>query len=273
MIRRTKSEKNCKNTAEIVINKKIYSAGEILSTQLPFKESVIIIPTYNEIDNIEKMIRSLFQLYPEVSILIIEDNSPDGTAEVVLKLQTEFKQLFIIQRKGKQGLGTAYVAGFKWAIEKKFDFVFEMDCDFSHDPKEVITLLKAAQENDLVIGSRYVHGIRIINWPFKRLLLSYCASIYTRMVTGIPINDTTGGFKCFTKKALLSLNLDKIFSNGYSFQLELNYKVWSKGLKIKEVPITFYERRDGQSKMGGGIVLEAIFAVFFLRMKKALGTL
>ncbi len=241
--------------------------------QLPFEKTLIIIPTYNEIDNIEKMVRTLFSLYPELSLLIIEDGSPDGTAKVVKSLMTEFKNLFMIERTGKLGLGTAYITGFRWALEKDYDYVFEMDCDFSHDPKQIPDLLEAALTNDLVIGSRYINGIRIINWPFRRLLLSYCASIYTRTITGIPIFDTTGGFKCFKKSALLSLDFDRIISNGYSFQLELNYKIWSKGLKINEVPIIFYERRDGQSKMGGGIILEAIFAVFRLRIKKMLGSL
>jgi len=240
---------------------------------LPFQQSLIIIPTYNEIDNIEKMIRALFSLYPTISLLIIEDGSPDGTAAVVKKLQTEFNNLSMIERRGKLGLGTAYVTGFKYALEKNFQYVFEMDCDFSHDPVAVQDLLSAAVENDMVIGSRYIDGIRIINWPFKRLLLSYGASLYTRFITGIPVFDTTGGFKCFTRKALLSLDLSKIISNGYSFQLELNYKIWAKGLRIKEVPIIFYERRDGQSKMSGGIIFEAVFAVFFLRLKKLFGTL
>lgn len=240
---------------------------------LPFHQSLIIIPTYNEIDNIEKMIRTLFSLYPAISLLIIEDGSPDGTAGVVKKLQNEFTHLFMIERKGKLGLGTAYVTGFQYALEKNFQFVFEMDCDFSHDPASVQDLLAAAAENDMVIGSRYIDGIRIINWPFKRLLLSYGASLYTRFITGIPIFDTTGGFKCFTRKALLALDMSKIISNGYSFQLELNYKIWAKGMKIKEVPIVFYERRDGQSKMNGGIIFEAVFAVFFLRLKKMFGNL
>lgn len=240
---------------------------------LPFNKTLIIIPTYNEIDNIEKMLTTLFGKYPEISILVIEDGSPDGTAKVIKRLMQQFSNLNIIERTGKLGLGTAYVTGFKWALERGFDYVFEMDCDFSHDPDSIPDLLKAAETNDLVIGSRYIDGIRIINWPFKRLLLSYCASIYTRIITGIPVFDTTGGFKCFTKKALTSLDLDKIISNGYSFQLELNYKIWAKGLKIQEVPIIFYERRDGQSKMSGGIIFEAVFAVFILRIKKILGTL
>jgi dolichol-phosphate mannosyltransferase len=240
---------------------------------LPFNKSLIIIPTFNEIDNIERMITTLFGLYPEISLLIIEDGSPDGTADVVKRLMQKFSNLNIIERKGKLGLGTAYITGFKWALERSYEFVFEMDCDFSHDPASIPDLLKAAQSHDLVIGSRYIDGIRIINWPFKRLLLSYGASIYTRCITGIPVFDTTGGFKCFTRKALLALDLNKIISNGYSFQLELNYKVWSKGLSINEVPIIFYERRDGQSKMSGGIIFEAVFAVFRLRIKRIFGTL
>lgn len=241
--------------------------------QLPWSETLIIIPTYNEIDNIERMIKTLFALYPEVSLLIIEDGSPDGTAQVVKKLQETYSNLNMIERKGKLGLGSAYITGFKWGLEKKFNYIFEMDCDFSHDPAEVKDLLKAAQTNDLIIGSRYIGGIRIINWPFRRLLLSYLASIYTRFVTGIPVHDTTGGFKCFTRKALEALNLDHIISKGYIFQLELNYKVWSLGLKVKEVPIIFYERRDGQSKMGGGIIFEALFAVVKLRFLASLGKL
>jgi dolichol-phosphate mannosyltransferase len=240
---------------------------------LPFNKSLIIIPTFNEIDNIESMVTTLFGLYPEISLLIIEDGSPDGTADVVKRLMQKYSQLFIIERKGKLGLGTAYITGFRWALERSYEFVFEMDCDFSHDPASIPDLLKAAQSHDLVIGSRYIDGIRIINWPFKRLLLSYGASIYTRCITGIPVFDTTGGFKCFTRKALNALDLNKIISNGYSFQLELNYKVWSKGLSIKEVPIIFYERRDGQSKMSGGIIFEAVFAVFRLRIKRIFGTL
>ena len=240
---------------------------------LPFDQTLIIIPTFNEIDNIEKMISTLFNLYPALSLLIIEDGSPDGTALVIKRLMKTHSNLHIIERKGKLGLGTAYITGFKWALEKNYQYVFEMDCDFSHDPNQIPDLLAAAFDHDLVIGSRYIDGIRIINWPFRRLLLSYCASIYTRFITGIPVFDTTGGFKCFKRSALASLDFNRIISNGYSFQLELNYKIWAKGLKIKEVPIIFYERRDGQSKMGGGIIVEALFAVFRLRLKKIFGSL
>lgn len=241
---------------------------------LPFHETLIIIPTYNEIDNIERMINTLFELHDNVHLLIIEDGSPDGTAEVVKRLQKDHPEaLHMIERTGKLGLGSAYVTGFKWALQRDYNYVFEMDCDFSHDPKAVPDLLQAAMNNDLVIGSRYIDGIRIINWPFRRLLLSYLASIYCRFMTNIPVLDTTGGFKCFTRKALTSIDLDHIISSGYIFQLELNYKVWSKGLNVKEVPIIFYERRDGQSKMAGGIIFEALFAVLRLRLKKIFGTL
>lgn len=240
---------------------------------LPFDQSLIIIPTYNEIDNIEKMIRTLFNLYPEISVLIIEDGSPDGTANVIKGLMKVHPKLAIIERVGKLGLGSAYIAGFKWALGRDYQYIFEMDCDFSHDPNQIPDLLAAAANHDLVIGSRYKDGIRIINWPFRRLLLSYGASIYTRFITGIPVHDTTGGFKCFRRAALLSLDFDKVISNGYSFQLELNYKIWAKGFRLIEVPIIFYERRDGQSKMGGGIIIEAIFAVFRLRLKRLFGSL
>lgn len=241
----------------------------MLVESMPFDQTLIIIPTYNEIDNIERMITTLFDLYPSVHLLIIEDGSPDGTADVVKRLQKDkhASSLHMIERTGKLGLGTAYITGFRWALERDYNFIFEMDCDFSHDPAQVKDLLSAAQSNDLVIGSRYIDGIRIINWPFRRLLLSYLASIYTRFITGIPVQDTTGGFKCFTRKALQALDFNNVISNGYIFQLELNYKVWLAGLSVKEVPIIFYERRDGQSKMGGGIIFEAFFNVLKLRIK------
>jgi len=233
-------------------------------------------PTYREIENIKKMMETLFNLYPEIHLLVIDDNSPDGTAEAVQEYQKTNPNIHLLQRKGKLGLGTAYVAGFKWAQDQAngdFDFVFEMDCDFSHDPKSVADLLLAAQENDLVIGSRYVDGIRIINWPFKRLLLSYLGGIYARMITGLPLMDTTGGFKCFRKTTLKKIDLDNIITTGYSFQLELNYKVWTKKLRVKEVPIIFYERIVGQSKMSGSIIKEAVFAVIKLRVLHFLGRL
>jgi dolichol-phosphate mannosyltransferase len=234
---------------------------------LPFNESVIIIPTYNEADNVENMLSTLKGLYPDVSILIIEDGSPDGTAELVQKFQQTHPKVHMIQRQGKLGLGTAYITGFRWALENDYKYIFEMDCDFSHDPKDVAALLQAASTSaDLAIGSRYIGGIRIINWPMKRLLLSYFASIYTQIITGMKIQDATGGFKCFRASTLKQIDLNKIFSNGYSFQIELNYKTWKKGLNVQEVPITFSERREGQSKMSNKIIWEAIWAVWRLRL-------
>lgn len=233
---------------------------------LPYSKSLVIIPTYNESDNVENMLTMLNGLYPELSILIIEDGSPDGTAAIVKKYQATHPNVHMIERKGKLGLGTAYITGFKWALEKGFEFVFEMDCDFSHDPKDIEGLLAAAQNCDLAIGSRYIGGIRILNWPMKRLLLSYFASIYTQIITGMKIQDATGGFKCFRASTLRQIDLNKIFSNGYSFQIELNYKTWKKGLKLQEVPITFSERREGQSKMSRKIIYEAVWAVWRMRL-------
>ncbi len=233
---------------------------------LPFSKSLVIIPTYNESDNVENMLTTLNGLYPELSILVIEDGSPDGTAAIVKKYQATHSNVFMIERQGKLGLGTAYITGFKWALEKGYEFVFEMDCDFSHDPKDVQALLTAAQNCDLAIGSRYIGGIRILNWPMKRLLLSYFASIYTQIITGMKIQDATGGFKCFRASTLRQIDLNKIFSNGYSFQIELNYKTWKKGLKLQEVPITFSERREGQSKMSRKIIYEAVWAVWRMRL-------
>lgn len=238
---------------------------------LPFNKSIVIIPTYNEIDNINKMLTCLHSMYPELSILIIDDGSPDKTAQEVKNFKKD--NLFLIERAGKLGLGTAYIEGFRFAIKKEFDYIFEMDCDFSHNPEDLSVLLTAALEHDLVIGSRYIDGIRIINWPFRRLLLSYFASLYTRFITGSPLLDATGGFKCFKRATLESLNLDNIMSNGYSFQFEVNFKIWSKGLSVKEVPIIFTERRDGESKMDGSIVFEAVFSVIKLRILKLFGKL
>lgn len=228
-----------------------------------FDKSLLIIPTYNEIENIEKMLLLVSKLYPNLTILIVDDNSPDGTSEIVKKYQKENPKIKLIQRSGKRGLGTAYIEGFKYSLENNFEFTFQMDCDFSHDPKYISSLLESALENDLVIGSRYIDGIRILNWPFHHLLLSYGASIYVRLITGLKILDVTGGYKCIIQKALKAINLDKIISNGYLFQIEINFKAWSNGFKIKEIPIIFIERRDGQSKMGGSIVKEAISQSYY----------
>lgn len=236
-------------------------------------KAVVIIPTYNEIANIEKMLQTLHRLHPSLNVLIIDDGSPDGTAKVVKNFQQQKTNLHLIERTGKLGLGTAYIKGFRWALEKDFQAVITMDCDFSHDPEAIPEFTNKLGEYDLAVGSRYIGGIRIMNWPMQRLLLSFFASIYARIITGIPFSDSTGGFNGYSRKALESLNLDKIFSIGYAFQIELKYKVWSRGLPCLEVPITFYERTVGKSKMSRKIVIEAVINVFRLRIKKMLGTL
>lgn len=240
---------------------------------IPFNQTLVIIPTYNEIDNIEKMIVKIFSISPELSLLIIDDGSPDGTAHTVKGLKKKYPKLHILEREKKLGLGTAYIAGFKWGLAQNYQFFFEMDCDFSHDPNDIPRLLTSAIENDLVIGSRYVGGIRVIDWPLKRLLLSVFASVYTRFITALPVKDTTGGFKCMARHALQALDLDKFIFKGYAFQIEINYKIWAKGMMLKEIPIIFYERRNGQSKMNRSLVFEAFFGVIRLRLKKMFGTL
>lgn len=236
-------------------------------------KAVVIIPTYNEIANIEKMLETLNQLHPSLNILIIDDGSPDGTADVIKAFQSKKSNLHLIQRSGKLGLGTAYIKGFRWALEKGFEAIITMDCDFSHDPAAIPTFTEKIGDFDLAVGSRYIGGIRIMNWPMQRLLLSYFASIYARIISGIPFSDSTGGFNCYSRKALSSLNLDKVFSVGYAFQIELKYKIWSMGLPCIEVPITFYERTVGKSKMSRKIVFEAVINVIRFRLKKIMGTL
>jgi dolichol-phosphate mannosyltransferase len=236
-------------------------------------KAVLIIPTYNEIANIEKMLDTLNRLHPNLNVLIIDDGSPDGTANVIKSYQQKKTNLFLIERTGKLGLGTAYIKGFRWALEKGFEAVITMDCDFSHDPEAIPDFTSKIGQYDLAVGSRYIGGIRIMNWPMQRLLLSFFASIYARIITGIPFSDSTGGFNCYSRKALSSLNLDKVFSIGYAFQIELKYKIWSQGLPCIEVPITFYERTVGKSKMSRKIIVEAVINVFRLRFKKLMGTL
>ncbi len=230
-------------------------------------KTLVVTPTYNEAENIERLIDSVLSQNSNIEILVVDDNSPDGTASLVTKKQTVDARVHLIQRPKKMGLGTAYVTGFKYAIDKSFDFVVEMDADFSHDPSEIPNFLELIKENDLVLGSRYIDGVRILNWPIRRLILSYGASVYTRLVTGMHIKDTTGGFKCFRRKVLESIDLDKIHSNGYAFQIEMNYKAWEKGFKIVEHPIIFADRRHGTSKMSKKIIYEAVFLVWKLKFQ------
>ena len=231
---------------------------------------IIIIPTYNEKENIEKIIRAVFDLEGKYHILIIEDGSPDGTAEIVRRLQYEFDgRLFMIERKGKLGLGTAYITGFKWCVEHEYDYMFEMDADFSHNPLDVPKLYKACKEGaDLAIGSRYCNGISVINWPIGRVIMSYYASVYVRTVLGMKVYDTTAGFKCYRRKVLETIDLDKVKMKGYGFQIEMKYSTYKLGFKIKEVPIIFVDRTEGTSKMSSGIFGEAFWGVLKLKMRK-----
>ncbi len=230
-------------------------------------KSVVIIPTYNELGNIEKMVRKVMSLQPEFHLLVIDDGSPDGTAAVVKKLQSDFAdKLFLMERSGKLGLGTAYIVGFKWALERGYDFIFEMDCDFSHNPDDLVRLLHEAQNGfDLVIGSRYVKDGGFVNWPLSRILLSRVASVYVNLVTWIGIADTTAGFVCFKRKVLESINLDNIKFVGYTFQIEMKFAAKQLGFRIKEIPIIFTERVEGVSKMSTNIVKEAIGGVLRIR--------
>ncbi len=232
-------------------------------------DSIVIIPTYNERENIENIIRAVFALEKVFHILIIEDGSPDGTANIVKTLQQEFSErLFMIERKGKLGLGTAYIAGFKWSLEHNYEYIFEMDADFSHNPADLPRLYKACAEEgaDVSIGSRYVSGVNVVNWPMGRVLMSYFASKYVRLITGLPIHDTTAGFKCYRREVLQTIDLDGIRFKGYAFQIEMKFTAYKCGFKIVEVPVIFINRELGTSKMNSSIFGEAVFGVIKLKM-------
>ena len=234
-------------------------------------DGIVIIPTYNEIENIESIIRAVFSLHKTFHVLIVDDNSPDKTAEKVIELQSEFQgKLFLSVRKKKSGLGTAYVHGFQWALKNKYEYIFEMDADFSHNPNDLEKLYDACHFNgaDLAIGSRYVTGVNVVNWPLSRVLLSYFASVYVRMITGMKIHDATAGFICYKREVLENINLDKIKFIGYAFQIEMKYRAYAKKFNIQEVPVIFTDRTKGQSKMSGSIIKEAIFGVISLRIRK-----
>lgn len=232
-------------------------------------QNLVIIPTYNEIENIEAMVRKVFSLSKQFNLLIVDDGSPDGTADKVKELQKEFNGLFIEERKGKLGLGTAYIHGFKWALKREYDYIFEMDCDFSHNPEDLIRLLAACENGaDVAVGSRYVKGGNVSNWDRKRILLSFFASLYVRIVLWFNVQDTTAGFKCYKRKVLETINLDGIKFMGYAFQIEMKYTAYRKGFKIVEVPITFVDRVFGTSKMSTKIFKEAFLGVLQMRFKK-----
>ena len=231
---------------------------------------VVIIPTYNEKENIEAIVRKVFSLDGEFNVLIIDDGSPDGTADIVKRLQTEFAdKLFLIERSGKLGLGTAYLTGFKWALENGYDYIFEMDADFSHNPEDLPRLYEAcAKCGGVAIGSRYCNGISVVNWPIGRILMSYFASIYVKTVLGMKIHDCTAGFKCYSRKALETIDLDDVRMKGYGFQIEMKYTAWKLGFTLSEVPIIFVNRKLGTSKMSGGIFGEAFWGVIKLKFRK-----
>ena len=233
-------------------------------------DSLVIIPTFNEKENIENIIRKVFSLEKNFHILIIDDGSPDGTADIVKKLITEYKEnLFIEERTGKLGLGTAYIHGFKWALERGYNYIIEMDADFSHPPESLIELYDACVKGgaDLSVGSRYVSGVNVVNWPMSRVLMSYFASVYVRWITRMPVRDTTAGFVCYHRSVLDRIQLDKINFIGYAFQIEMKFTAWRLGFKIKEVPIIFTDRKKGQSKMSSSIFKEAILGVLFMKIK------
>tara|TARA_B100001287_G_scaffold104938_1_gene88178 strand:+ start:1574 stop:2311 length:738 start_codon:yes stop_codon:yes gene_type:complete len=232
-------------------------------------DSLIIIPTYNEEENIEKLIKQIFSFEKEFHVLVVDDRSPDKTSQIIKQLQEEFpKRLFLEEREGKMGLGTAYIHGFKWALVKKYSFIFEMDADFSHNPKDLIRLYKEVKDKnaDLAIGSRYVKGVNIVNWPMSRLLMSFFASKYVKFITGIPIHDSTAGFKCYKRKVLETIDLDKIKFVGYAFQIEMKFKSWKHGFNIQEVPVIFRDRTEGVSKMSSSIFFEAFIGVIQLKI-------
>ncbi len=237
------------------------------------QRALIIFPTYNERDNIEKIVHAVLPLDPRINVLIVDDNSPDGTGEIADKLAAEESKVNVLHRENKEGLGRAYIAGFKWAIEREFDFIFEMDADFSHGPQYIKDFLREITDHDLVIGSRYITGVNVINWPIGRLLLSYYANVYTRIVTGVPLRDATGGFKCFRREVLEKIDLDQVKASGYSFQIEMSMRAWKKGFRLKEIPIVFVDRVVGTSKMSKKIMREAIWMVWLLRLKSMFGKL
>ncbi len=233
------------------------------------KDALVIVPTFNERENIDALIRRVLWLEEDFDLLIVDDSSPDGTGQVVKKLQSEFPgRLHLEERLGKNGLGTAYIHGFEWALAREYDYIFEMDADFSHDPNDLPRLLMACkvQGADLAIGSRYVTGVNVVNWPMSRVLLSFFASKYVRLITGMEINDTTAGFKCYRRRVLEAINFDSIRFVGYAFQIEMKFRAWRKGFRLIEVPVIFTDRTAGQSKMSPGIIREAVFGVIFLKI-------
>lgn len=232
---------------------------------------VVIIPTYNEAVNLPQIAPVVLNQDPRIDVLVVDDNSPDGTGRLADEMAAANPRVHVLHRQAKQGLGRAYLAGFAWALEQGYHAIFEMDADFSHDPTFIPSFLKAAEEADLVLGSRYATGVNVINWPISRLLLSLGANFYARVITGLPLTDSTGGFKCFRREVLAAIDLGRVRSNGYAFQIEMSFRAWKKGFRLKEIPIIFHDRVEGQSKMSKRIVREAIWMVWWLRLQGLLG--
>ena len=230
-------------------------------------KTLVVIPTYNERQNIDTVLERVLGAGPGIEVVVVDDNSPDGTAGAVKRAMESNPRLHLIEREGKQGLGTAYIRGFKYALEAGAELIIQMDADLSHDPRYIPDLLAAVEEYDLVIGSRYIKGVNVVNWPMQRLVLSYMANVYTRVITGMPVHDATGGFKCFRREVLEAIDLDEVISDGYCFQIEVNFRAWRRGFSIKEVPIVFVDRHSGTSKMSKHIIWEAIYKVWVLRFK------
>ena len=237
------------------------------------RKTVVVIPTYNERQNIETVLERVLGTGPNIEVVVVDDGSPDGTAGIVKQAARNNPRLHIIEREGKQGLGTAYIRGFRYALETDAELVMQMDADLSHDPKYIPDMLEAIEDHDLVIGSRYIKGVNVVNWPMERLMLSYMANVYTRVITGMPVRDATGGYKCFRREVLEALDLDEVISDGYCFQIEMNFRAMRKGFRICEVPIVFVDRHSGTSKMSKHIIWEAIYKVWILRFKALLGRL
>jgi dolichol-phosphate mannosyltransferase len=237
------------------------------------ERALVVVPTYNEAVNLPTIVPQILAQDPRLDVLIVDDNSPDGTGELADQMAAADGRVHVLHRPGKGGLGKAYLAGFRWALERDYELVFEMDADFSHDPKFLVDFLRAAEEADLVIGSRYKTGVNVINWPISRLLLSLGANEYARWITGMDIMDSTGGFKCFHRRVLETIDFDRVRSNGYAFQIEMSFRAWKKGFRLMEIPIVFTDRVEGQSKMNKRIVREAIWMVWWLRLKSLVGQL
>lgn len=234
---------------------------------------LVVIPTYNERVNLPLVVPAILQQDPRLEVLVVDDNSPDGTGQLADEMAASTPRVHVLHRPAKAGLGKAYLAGFRWALERKYDLIFEMDADFSHDPKFLADFIRAANDADLVIGSRYRTGVNVINWPISRLLLSIGANQYARCITGLPLADSTGGFKCFRRQVLEAIDFDKVRSNGYAFQIEMSFRAWKKGFRLAEIPIVFTDRVEGQSKMNKRIVREAIWMVWWLRLRSMVGRL